>query len=385
MKKIWIIELSEKRPFKRGCAHGETLKEELRVLLDAWKKWGRETIGLHLPSFMRGDNIVTKTGAWIVDEILMRRWFARGFKKAIPKDLRLEIEGVAAGGNVPQNFVYLINYFDDLFRVRLQQCSGFIFKDDGGNYEMAINLEYGILLKELMKTCIFRHTWAPTPFLSVGSPGYIGVLRGMNAEGVTLGYFTSHASDVTKQGLPQSLLLRQAISGKFADFKSVISEIKFGPRTIGSNVLVCSKDKAAAMELSAKRHRVRKLTKEPLIVTNHPVTIEMQNFYRPEKWMKGSEASAHLLTTEYSKSRYKRIEKLLSEKAPTTPDDALKILADDGVCNKTTVKSNIFDPANLTVYCAVRKDGEGPPAAKGTLVPIRLFPGGVTSCNPNLE
>ncbi|MFN0072026.1 MAG: C45 family autoproteolytic acyltransferase/hydrolase [Chloroflexota bacterium] len=343
--------------YERGRQHGLALKESVRFFRDAFY---RDL--LYARSRMLG---VSLNGIFITLAARMERF--------IPRELREEMLGVADGAGISYRDVLIINSFDDAIHglsklAPLMQwfqrargyfaCSSFVRLGDSGPIH-GRNLDYmvadsavdpnGVVTRILRENVIvFVHE--PDQgyqFTSVAWPGYVGIVTGMNAAGLSLACHTSWTPGETVHGIPLPLLYRHVVQYS-PSLANAEQRLRRARRTIGNNIsLASSRDHTArAIELAPRQVASRAPHAGTLAVTNH--------FQDPT--LSAPQARAGWLFPN-SVNRLDRLHALLPATA-STMTDAEAVLSDaeatspdlgdwDCLVNPGTIYSTVFDPTRL--------------------------------------
>lgn len=157
-------------------------------------------------------------------------------------------------------------------------------------------------------------------YVSVGWPGMIGVVSGMNEKGLTLTINAAKGSIPLRAAMPISLLARHIL--QYAATIEEAYRIADTCRTfVSESLLIGQADGrcAAIIEKTPKKQALYSERKAPLICTNH---------YQSETF---SEDPANQENIARSDSRYRhlRLEELIGQQAPLTPQKAASILRND--------------------------------------------------------
>ncbi len=351
-----------------GLVHGELLQQEIRETEKFLPEFLQKTRGKKLGK--------------IAYNFLVHK--AQKIKKFIPQEYITEMKGVADGAKVNPDFILLINVFDELKNI--YGCSALAIEEDNRLF-YGINTDYAVFgdfLGPRNTVFIYQQKKPCHNFVSVAWPGYVGLIRGMNEEGVVLISLASYSKDQTIKGVPTSFLYRQIIE-KFNN-ESLVAMVQ---RTIGNNILLGNKQEAVVIEVSANHLSARGAKticgRKFVAATNHYQTEEMKQYQRPPKPVKGSTIPKdeeekwfwNFFGLEGSKKRdtilKDRIEMysdfLVLNSKKFTPEVIKRILS--RVSNPyATLNSIIFDPENLELYIA---DNNGKmPATDGKLVKINI-------------
>ncbi|MBI3096802.1 MAG: hypothetical protein HYY93_00935 [Planctomycetes bacterium] len=284
-----------------------------------------------------------------------REYLRRGalsMEKHIPSPYLEEMHGLAEGAGLPYEDILLANTFLDV--ARLTECSTFVVpaeRSADGEALFGRNLDFADRdCAHRFSRVVVYHPAAGRPFLAVTWPGMIGVLSGMNEDGLACAVMNVYGYGDSADGMPYTLQFRRILE----EAGTTAEAIRIGqstPRTCGNNLMVCDATGAAAvLEETAKQCEVRRREGEMVIwSTNH---FRSKSLFRP-----------------WPCARYAKIEKMLAAKeAPKKVDDAhahaiLKAVAQK-VKLSTTLQSMVFRPASRRLDLAI---GELP-ATNGTYV-----------------
>jgi hypothetical protein len=238
---------------------------------------------------------------------------------------------------------------------RFERCSALLIEPPrsatgeilfGRNYDYPT---YG-LLDNLSLVTIYRpkgyHALA-----SVGYPGSIGVLSGMNDAGLAVACLDSGpAKDDSPRfdarGAPMLLTFRRLLEEctTLAEAEKLLCATR---HTTWFNLAACDRKQAAVFEITAKQVVTRRPEDHLVAATNH--------FRSPE-----------LITNKRGNDRYEKLVKHGKQKEPLTWSDVARALHDARM--RVTVQSMIFEPGTLTLRLSVSSR----PASAGPFVPLDL-------------
>jgi hypothetical protein len=292
-------------------------------------------------------------------------------QRHIPTDLVREMRGVAAGAAVPYRDVLFFNCFDDLLhalvrlvltmpapaRARLgMACSCFAALGErtaSGRMLIGRNLDYylsgGILgadglVTRTMKEQVVVYAVRPRrgrAFVSVGWPGCIGVVTGLNDRGLAVACLTSALPGQTPNGTPLPLLYRSFLQ-RAERLDDVESALRASRRTVGNNLIAASavEGDAALFEFSPRLVRRLQPRGGQLTTTNHYQDAQLAP--RQRDWL-----------IPNSLHRLQRLGSVCAAPRGMTPQDAQRTLLDTsppaGV--EPDVFSMLYNPG--TIYSAV--------------------------------
>jgi hypothetical protein len=295
----------------------------------------------------------------------------RRFWPYAPGSLREEIAGVAAGAGLGLGSIVLFNVIDDLAN-NSPRCSALAVGDShtaDGAYLMGRNLDYPVFTALLLRlqTLFIIEPQRGQAFASLAWPGYVGVCTGMNRAGVALAQLSAMSRDRTLKGTPAALRFRLALEAGAA-VGEVATAVTSLPGTIGNNLMLCSREEALVLELSARRSASRNPAAGLITATNHYQSPAMApltgRFPAPPPF---SVLGAAQFTEAYSRSRDCRLRELAKGRV-LGPPDLEQILADSGVANAGTAVCTLFAPATRTLWVA---RGGQPPVSRGPFTAVR--------------
>lgn len=205
---IWQVKL-QGAPVDRGLQMSALLRQKMvedeQVLYGAFEKavplslarWGIEAAG---------------------------RWRFRGVDRGIPLEYRQELAGIAAGFSpdpfahiLPtyHRFVFLYSLYDiALFfeKSPLIGCTTFTASTPAGSYlARAFDFEVDEVFDREKVVFVVREP-GKIAFASVGWPGFVGVVSGMNAEGVAVVVHGGRGGVPTTNGIPVVYSLREVLT-----------------------------------------------------------------------------------------------------------------------------------------------------------------------------
>jgi predicted choloylglycine hydrolase len=321
-----------------GLRHGRLLAAEIRELFHGYVEEGlvgRE--GYSLANLVRG---------------------ARRFEPYVPPELRDEMRGIAEGSGVPYDHILLINTIPDLTQGKSPRlCSALAVQTREGML-VGRNLDWedhGIVHRAGV-VFVFAPT-AGQAVLSMGWPGMVGLVTGMNGAGLVLTLNLAFAGDLVGEATPSLLRLRRALE-RAATVEEAASALASEPRTLAMNLLIASgaEDRAVVLELSGRRQALVPLAGGGVVTTNFYQSLDIPGGA-------GGERSAALRAC------------LRRSGAATRPDDLRRALAEvafpASASGATTLQSVIFLPRQLAAEVAIGQL----PATAGRYFPVRLAPG----------
>jgi isopenicillin-N N-acyltransferase like protein len=222
-----------------------------------------------------------------------------------------EIEGMAEGADVPLVELWATNCWEELEReLELSptpdRCTAFAVTGPRGTI-LGHNEQWYAGDAGNVAVIVER----PDREISFASPSVVTCLRavGMNAAGLAVGVMSVSADD-DGQGVPRVPVSRLVLEGR--DLDDAVSRATIPVRSGGYAYVLAMGDGIRVLETSASTHAVVDGVRGH---TNH---------YLDETLAVRGDIS------EGSKARLARLEDLLADRPPETPEDAMEILRDHG-------------------------------------------------------
>lgn len=299
--------------------------------------------------------------------------FNKDMAKHIPKELREEIYAVSlsetknydAYGN---SYVRQLNYHaahdigHAMQQYMLVGCSSFAtWNDESENGDLIVGRNFDFYVGDDFarnKVILMMEPADGYRFVSVSWPGMMGVLSGMNEEGLTVTINAAKGAIPTSSAMPISLLTRQILQ-----YASTIDEayaIAQQYKTfVSESILVGSaKDGYAAIiektpeKISLFENKRPEISR--IVCTNH---------YQSEEFADDDYNKVNIANSD-SPYRHKRLNELLEEKSPVNICDAVDILrnryglgnSDIGLSNEKSLNqfiahhSVVFQPEKLKMW-----------------------------------
>jgi isopenicillin-N N-acyltransferase-like protein len=181
---------------------------------------------------------------------------AQSMEPHIPEEYIEEMHGIADGASMNYTDVLLMQVLGDIkhYGTGWTGCSGFaVFGNattDGHLYH-GRSLDASVNPGESTGLITVYEPENGNDFVNVGEFGFIGVLTGINREGISLQYNLSSSSDKTLDGMPQTLLFRKVLQYS-SNLTEAVNMICQADRTTGRNVLLADGRNlnACAVEIS---------------------------------------------------------------------------------------------------------------------------------------
>jgi isopenicillin-N N-acyltransferase like protein len=192
-----------------------------------------------------------------------------------PDDYRREMDAMSKSANVKLDLLTVCNTIDDVDRIG--GCSSITIGAEHsatGGPLMARNLDYRVpdYVPHYTLVTVY-HPTGKHAFASVGFPGWLGVLSGMNDVGLILAVHevfqsADHSPSFTPDGTPMTLSFRRVMEEcrTIAEAERLLKTVK---RTTYFSIAVADTKSAAILELTPKNVIVRPPEDGMLICTNH--------------------------------------------------------------------------------------------------------------------
>jgi len=261
-----------------------------------------------------------------------------------PADYRTEMETLARAGEVDREKLVVANTLFDLKKAIA--CSVLLVepgRSATGGSLMGRNLDFPTLgyLQEYSLVTVYRPKGAKHNFATIGFPGVIGCLSGINDAGLAVAVLevTQVKAGETRfdiTGLPYGLCYRRLLEEctTVNEAFALLSQMK---RTSLSSLAVADHEGVAVFEITPQRIILRRGPKGTTVCSNHFCSEELRprwpvNFFQ---------------TFE----RFAALEKVAELKKPLGPVDlqvGLHFTSSD-----STMQTMIFEPASLRLHLAI--------------------------------
>lgn len=284
-----------------------------------------------------------------------------GMVNHFPDAYRAEMEAMIRTSKADRTDVYVGNTFFDLKKIFA--CSAVLLEADRsstGGPLLGRNLDYPSLgyINEYSLVTVYRPR-GKKAFATIGFPGLIGCISGMNENGLCLAIH--EVFDVKEgeksfdpTGTPYALCHRRLLEecSTIAEAKKLLESMH---RTTTLNLSVADRNGVGVLEVTPTRVVLRSGQNGVCACTNHYLTTPL----KPEQPINPND----------SYERFETLEKLRDAKGKITPEDVRKQL-DEVNLGQLTLQTMVFEPATLKVHLAL-----GPvPASQNPLRTVDLAP-----------
>jgi isopenicillin-N N-acyltransferase like protein len=254
-----------------------------------------------------------------------------------PLDQRREYESAVKGTLLGRNLLLIGNTMFDLEKI--SQCSALIVEPSrSATHEILFGRILDIpslgVLNEFSLVVVYRPT-GKYAFVSIGFPGMLGCISGMNDAGLTLATLevlsTKDGSpSFNPQGTPYALCFRRLLE-ECTTVEEAAKLLRSMNRTTYVNLAICDTKQSAVFEITPKSLIVRLAENGLCLCTNHFRTQE--------------------LATSTDCPRYRILEKSYEMPQLGLKDVAQKM--DEVNLGPLTIQTMIFEPASLRLRLAI--------------------------------
>jgi predicted choloylglycine hydrolase len=281
--------------------------------------------------------------------------------KHFPDDYRTEMDEMAKSAGVDRNAVVVGNTFFDLKKIFA--CSALLVdpqRSATGGPLMGRNLDYpslGYIHQHTLVT-VYRPK-GKHAFASIGFPGLVGCLSGMNDAGLSVAILEvfqvkEGETSFDPEGVPYALCYRKLLEEctTIDEAQKLLSTLR---RTATTNLVVADRNGVAVLEVAPSRIERRDAVQGVCPCTNHFCTAKM--------------CRSEMVNVSWTVERFASLSKAGTEHQKFSPDDLRKEL-DRVNLGELTLQTMVFEPRTLKLHLTF---GELP-ASKGQLRTVDLAP-----------
>ncbi len=273
-----------------------------------------------------------------------------------PADYRKEMEAIAKTSGAGWDQVVAGNTLFDIKKMFF--CSALLVEADRSATRgplLGRNLDYPSLgyVHEYSLVTVYRPR-GKRAFASVGFPGIVGCLSGINDAGLTVGVLEAFAARkgegrFNPRGIPYALCYRTLLE-ECATIAEAKKRLEGMPRTTITNLVVADREGVAVFEITPKSVVLRQATKGTLACTNH-----FCSEVRPETQVDIARSFGRFDLLEAARALRERL---------TVADLHGKL--DEANLGELTLQTMVFEPRALRLHLAT-----GAPPASGR--PLRTI------------
>jgi predicted choloylglycine hydrolase len=288
--------------------------------------------------------------------------------ESFPADYRQEFEALVAASGLDRELLLAANTMFDLKQdlAALFGCSALIIEAERSTTGKPIfgrNMDYLSLgyLYEYSLVTVYRPE-GKHAFVSIGFPGMVGCISGINDAGLALTVLETTGADpgegpvFNPDGVPFALCYRRLLE-ECTTVPAAERLLRGMKRTTTNNLAICDENGGAVFEITPTRVVVRHTNSNLGVCTNHFCTEEL----------KLSKPRNLFMTLE----RFAILEKARTQSERLSIADVQRYL-DAANQRDLTIQTMIFEPATLTVHLAFAVDGS--PSSSRTLKRLELAP-----------
>jgi isopenicillin-N N-acyltransferase like protein len=206
---------------------------------------------------------------------------AKGMEPQFPPDHLKELDALVKEAKVDRDLLIFGNTFPDISKAA--GCASLIVGKERsaiGKPLFGRNLDYPTMgyLDQYSLVTVYRPK-GKHAFVSIGFPGMIGCLSGMNDAGLALAVHEvhktkDHSVSLDPKGIPYTLAFRRLLE-ECTTVEEAEKLLRGMKRTTMLNLAVCDKSGGAIFEITTKTVVVRKPEDEVCTCTNHFVSKEL--------------------------------------------------------------------------------------------------------------
>ena len=264
---------------------------------------------------------------------------AMGFQRFMPADMLAELKAIASASGEAYVNLLLANTFLDTSRAAF--CSVVIARGQatrGGRVLFARNNDFptlGIAHKASLLV-VYHHAGRERhSFVSVGWPGMVGVISGMNDAGLCAATLVSLSQRGVQPGMPYCLMYREILE-TCATPQEALARVKRTKRTSANNLAVAGpRGEPLVIEFTPRRVVARRPTRGVLLATNH--------FRSP----------AHTAAPKPIDGRFATLQRLVAQHRGRIDVSALKDMLHAVHQGKITLQAMVFEPAERRLHLAI--------------------------------
>lgn len=251
-------------PYQRGHTHGSRLKAEIHEMLQRWGATLQADLGITLNGY--------------VERYLSDTDYVDASSEFAP-DIREEVEGIAAGADIPFETAFVIQAgLDEHWHHRAtleaktpattDRCSGFGVVQSGQPTILAQNQDLPTYLDGAQIMLEVEDEENEIQILMPSIAGFIG-LHGMNDKGVGNCVNTLAQLSCNTTGPLSTFVIRAMLNCH--TFEEAVDLVKTAPHTVGLNYIIADAQRVVDLETSANQVAEYRPHPDRVYHTNHPL------------------------------------------------------------------------------------------------------------------
>lgn len=279
-----------------------------------------------------------------------------------PAEYREELEAIVKPGEIERDQAVAGNTMFDLKKVLA--CSALLVeseRSETGGPLLGRNLDYPSLgyAHEYTLITVYHPAHAQHAFVSVGFPGMVGCLSGMNDAGLALAVlevFQLKAGHkrFDSSGWPYALCYRRLLE-ECSTIDEAKARLKQMPRVTITNLVIADRNRVAVFEVTPREVLVRPLDQGTCVCTNHYRMDEVKPLVP--------------INVFHTRQRFQALSEAVQRHDKFDIDDLHESLH-RAAMKKDTLQTMIFEPATLRLHLAIG----ALPASAGELKVLDLKP-----------
>jgi len=226
-------------PYDMGYQHGSLLRREVRASVKNIMEFADRR--LRVPGI----------GRMIVRGKLDRAWSK--MKPFVPDRYLEEMQGLADGAAIPLRTLQRVHAIPDITSVTCASAAAAGAATRDGRLIQIRNLDWAIQSGiQRYAVLLVHHPKTGRPFVNISWLGFIGVISGINRQGISVAEIGAETQDTNLQGIPMPFLLRRVLE-ESDDLAQAVKIIQTGPRTVGYNYVIADAKARNAVALETTR------------------------------------------------------------------------------------------------------------------------------------
>jgi hypothetical protein len=289
-------------------------------------------------------------------------WLGEGMVSRLPEEHRRELDALARGAGVERRRLVVGNTLFDIKKI--VACSALLIeagRSATGGPLLGRNLDYPPMgyAHEYGLVTVYRRRPGRRAFASVGFPGLLGCLSGLNDAGLALAVLEVFQAPLFTRrldlrGTPYALCFRRLLEEctTIEEAKEMLARMR---RTTLFNLALADRRRVAVFEVTTRRVRERPAERGAAVCTNHFCAEELRPLWSFDVYQT-LERHATLRRAERARERFHLADLRAALHAASNPTETLQTM--------------IFEPQALKLHLAIGTC----PASAGELRPLELAP-----------
>ncbi len=184
-----------------------------------------------------------------------------------------EINGLAAHAGVLPRDLLLLNLLYDLTSYTgglstYQGCTGAVLRQSDGTVVIARNMDWAFPTGINHYTTLYRYVSRGRTVLSVGLPGFTGIISGLNTSGLAITLNQASTPGLPTYALPVPWLIRQVLQTR-QTCRGALAELQTTPAAAGGFYLIADQKHGALVESTGREDTIQELGSGFLVTSNH--------------------------------------------------------------------------------------------------------------------